>query len=127
MKRFAIKKDGHCLPRSVFRGAKNLDLLEEYIKYSELLADCVVDIKANITDYEEFLQDGVEESTRALHIYAKERKYALEDNILDTVIVALASRTRCEISVHYQRADGGFYQHNYPPKTEPEGKFPLYF
>ena len=129
-KRIPIKGDGHCLPRAVFRGAKQLNILSdlEYIKYSQLLNVVIDDIKNNISAYESINTNGSEAAKNALDIYAKEKIYSSEENIIDAVIMALAMRTMCTITVHYQRADDAFYQHEYPPSNEvPKGEDTHFF
>ena len=120
--RIRVKGDGHCLPRAVFRGAKSLNLLPQFIKYSELLEAAIEDIKVNMDKFQFINVNGTESATKALDTYYKEKKYNSQENIIDAVIVSLAKITRCSISVHYQRGDLAFYQHDYPAAGDSAGK-----
>ena len=120
--RIPIKGDGHCLPRAVFRGAKYLGLLVEFTTYSQLLRACVDDIKTNIDDYKSYNIQGEKAALEALKEYVESKLYNSNQNIIDAVIVALARKTQCTITVHYQKDDVGFYQHDYHPGDEvPKG------
>ena len=63
--RIPIKGDGHCLPRAIFRGAKSLNLLPNFIIYSGLL-------KLNALDYMDFLVEAIDIALGQLDDYEKD-------------------------------------------------------
>ena len=118
--RLSIKGDGHCLPRAIFRGAKHLNLIPQFITYTQLLRSSVEKIKANIqsdvtppenTCYKDFITEGVDKAIEALDTYEKSKKYNLPSNIIDIVMFALSNETSCLIKVHYQERGGSFDTH----------------
>ena len=86
---------------------------DKIITYSQLFKAAIDDIKMNIVDYSGITLNGEEEAKLALDKYFLEKKYQFEDNIIDSVIIALAKISECQISVLYQRADGAFCTHNF--------------
>ena len=92
---------------------KSTDTFGAYIKYKDLLIRAVDDIKLNIHRYDEINIGGELKALEALDSYVFERKYNLEDNIIDVIIVTLAKVSSCDIMVHYQGRDGGFDTHVY--------------
>ena len=128
--RLSIKGDGHCLPRAIFRGAKHLNLIPQFITYTQLLRSSVEKIKANIqsdvtppenTCYKDFIIEGVDKAIEALDTYEKSKKYNLPSNIIDIVMFALSNETSCLIKVHYQERGGSFDTHNITPNTAISG------
>ena len=128
--RLSIKGDGHCLPRAIFRGAKHLNLIPQFITYTQLLRSSVEKIKANIqsdvtppenTCYKDFITEGVDKAIEALDTYEKSKKYNLPSNIIDIVMFALSNETSCLIKVHYQERGGSFDTHNITPNTAISG------
>ena len=117
MKRHRIKPDGHCLPRAVFKGIKLLNICPEYITYSGFFQAAIVNIKDNIEKYSGFNTGSVDQAKEALDTYFLEKKYNLQENIIDAAIVSLAEVANCQIKVHYQCADGSFDNHSFVFKT----------
>ena len=106
--RIPIKGDGHCLPRTIFHGAKNLNLIPHFITYSALFKAAVEKIKSNINLYTSFLTESVESALEDLDSYLEDKQYSLNSNIVDVVIYALATETSCQIKIHYQEHDKSF-------------------
>ena len=125
-KRISVKKDGHCLPRAVFRGAKHLNLISNLITYSALLKTVADGIKSDIPKYIGFITETEDSAKEALDSYITDKKYTLDSNIIDVVIFALANQT-CEIKIHYQDKDGSFDMHLIAPDTSSRGVIELAF
>ena len=120
LKRSRIARDGHCLARAIFRGAKEFDLRNgtdvfgDYIKYRDLLTTVIDSIQTNICAFDAITIGGEDRAIQALEEYLNEKKYYLDDNIIDVIIVTMAKVLKCEIIVHYQGRDKGFDHHSYP-------------
>lgn len=84
-KRVSIKGDGHCLPRAIFRGAKNLSLIPEYITMSSLLINGVNWIKIELHNFSDIITESEELAKEALNTYVNDKKYNLDSNIIDVV------------------------------------------
>ena len=80
------KGDGHCLPGSVFKGKKTLDLLPQFVSYVPLFKHTVDFIESNLSKYKEFLEDSEENSMKELHEYLNKRDYKLPSNINDSAL-----------------------------------------
>ena len=104
--RIPIKGDGHCLPRTICRGARNL--IPHFITYSALFKAAVEKIKSNINLYTSFLTESVESALEDLDSYLEDKQYSLNSNIIDVAIYALATETSCQIKIHYQDHDKSF-------------------
>ena len=117
-RRVSIKDDGHCLPRFIFRGAKALNLLPEFIKYSQLLEAAINDIKTYMDNYRSISESEILNANEVLDIYVTSKTYSTQLNIIDTLITSLAKMTRCTIRMHYQGIDGSFSQYEYLPGDE---------
>ena len=121
-KRIPVKEDGHCLPRAVFRGAKEQDLIPQIYKYSSLM-DCAVSaIKANMPRYAGFLIENGPDPEEALNLFVNDRKYYLESNIIDVIVVALSVVTGCSIKIYYQDVDQSFSNHIIHSEHQVEGR-----
>ena len=104
--RVNIKRDGHCLPRAVFRGAKEQDLIAEHITYLSLFKASVKYIKDNISNYKDFLTESKENAFAQIDRYVNERSYALPSNIIDILLIALAQQSSSQLKIHYIGTSG---------------------
>ena len=122
-------KDGHRLPRSVFRGAKCQNLIPQFITitYTSLLKSVVERIKENMETYLDFLEDTIDTALLALDAYSNDKKYTDPSNVIDIVIFALSDETECDIKVHYQGEDKSFDAHVIKPKSPSVGVIELAF
>ena len=124
-KRFAVKGDGHCLPRAVFRGAKYLNL--NYITYSALLKAAADGIKSDFLKYTGIITDTEVSAKKALDTYIVGKIYTLGSNIIDVIVVAFANQTSCVIKIYYQGLDGSFDTHHITPDAPSRGVIGLAF
>ena len=73
-RRIPVIGDGHCLPRAVFRGAKNLNLLPQFITYSGLFKATVQRIETDINRYTGFITESVDSAIEDLNSYLIDKK-----------------------------------------------------
>ena len=97
-KRMQIQPDGHCLQRAVFNGLKRKGFLPDHYNYKELFRDVISDIKYNDI-YSTWMSDSKEEVFRCLAEYQNKKIYT--SNIVDIVIVALATVANITIVTYY--------------------------
>ena len=127
--RIMIKGDGHCLPRAVFRGAKELDLLTQHLSYSSLFREAIDFIKVNLSDYKDFLEDKHDNPEVELEEYFTTKNYKLPSNINDVVLFAMANVSSCTLKVYYfDRVQENVGFHSIDPTTgHPVGEIELAF
>ena len=107
--RIRIAKDGHCLPRAIFRGAKLTNELREHINYKSFFREVIAEIKENMD--EGFITESREDAVKALDLYLNKNDYAVPSNSIDMVLVWLARQSSCNIKVHYRDITGVFDTH----------------
>ena len=97
--RISIKPDGHCLSRAVFNGIKRKRFLVGYSSYKQLLREASFDLTYNDL-YLDWIADSKGNIIQELKEYEQNKNYTT--NIVDTVIVALATITKATIVPYYQ-------------------------
>ena len=74
--RSPIKRDGHCLPRAVFKRLKGKGQLNEFVTYKHLVRTTVQEITGKSESlYFPWLVDDKEEKLNQLMQYEDEKKY----------------------------------------------------
>ena len=103
IKTVAIRGDGHCLPRAVFRGCKNKDILPQYLTYKALLSAATASIQENWSDYCHVITEDKESALENLRVYSENKAYMLPSIMVDLVLYSLSNVTSCNIRVCYFR------------------------
>ena len=108
-------------------GAKNLNLLPQFITYPGLFKATVQRIETDINRYTSFITESVDSAIADLNSYLIDKKYTLKSNIICVVLFALANETSCQIKVHYPDRDKIFDTHLLKPDSTSNGIIELSF
>ena len=103
IKTVAIRGNGHCLPRAVFRGCKSKDILPQYLTYKALLSAATASIQENWSDYCHVITEDKESALENLRVYSENKAYMLPSIMVDLVLYSLSNVTSCNIRVCYFR------------------------
>ena len=103
IKTVAIRGNGHCLPRAVFRGCKSKDILPQYLTYKALLSAATASIQENWSDYCHVITEDKESALQNLRVYSENKAYMLPSIMVDLVLYSLSNVTSCNIRVCYFR------------------------
>ena len=103
IKTVAIRGNGHCLLRAVFRGCKSKDILPQYLTYKALLSAATASIQENWSDYCHVNTEDKESALENLRVYSENKAYMLPSIMVDLVLYSLSNVTSCNIRVCYFR------------------------
>ena len=90
-RRVAIRRDGHCLPKPVFRGCKSKDILPQYLTYKALLSAATTSIQENWSGYCHVVTEDKESTLENLRLYSENKAYMLPSIMVDLVLYSLSN------------------------------------
>ena len=74
-KRVAIRGDGHCLQRAVFRGCKSKHILPQYLSYKTLVPATTANIQENWNDYCHVVTEDKHSALENLQMYSENKAF----------------------------------------------------